>query len=185
MDSKRILKQAAAEHTLVLVERDGVSDDWLTGYVAACGPEWFALDIVDQSIRYDGHSCLRYADVTVCEAPAPGAEFTAKALAALGVQRPPLLGLDLSSLESLLRTAGSLYPVLTLHLEIAEPDACWVGRVQELNRHLVTLQLVNPDGQWEPEPEEFALEELTRVDFGTDYERALVLVAGPGGLRFN
>jgi hypothetical protein len=185
LSHQKTIRQAARDQVLVTVYRDGLTDVWLTGYVAQCGPEWFALDVVDQGIRYDGVSCLRYADVTDCEAPATNAEFAEKALAALGEKRPHHLELDLASLESLLQSAGSLFPVVSLSLEVADLDAVWIGRVESVSRHLAVLRLINPDASWDPEPEEFSLEEITRVDFGSTYERALVLVGGKGGIRYN
>ena len=182
---KRTLQKAHLAGTLVAVERVDLSDGIITGFVAGCGPEWFALDIIDQSIRIDGVSCLTYADVTFCESPAPAADFTLKALRALGVERPPHFGVDLTSLESVLRTASALYPVVTVNTEGSDPDSCWIGRVESINRHLLTLKLINSEAEWEEEPEEFGLDEITRVDFGTDYERALVLVGGNGGFRYN
>ncbi len=183
--SKQTIEQAFREGALIRIYRDDLTDAYLTGYIAGCGPEWFALDLVDNSVRFDGVSCLCYEDVTECEVPPAGAAFTEKALAALGRKRPQHLGVDLTSLESLLRSAGSLHPVVTLSLEVAEPEALWIGRVESVNRHLATLQLISPDAQWEDGPEEFALEEITRVDFGSTYERALVLVGGTGGFRYN
>jgi hypothetical protein len=182
---KRTLQKAQLAGTLVAIERIDLADGLITGFVAGCGPEWFALDVVDQSVRIDGVTCLAYADVSLCEAPAPGADFTVKALRVLGVERPTQLDVDLTSLESLLRTAGALYPVMTISAEGSEPDSCWVGRLDSVSRHLATLQLINPDAQWEKEPEEFGLDEITRIDFGTEYERALVLVGGAGGFRYN
>lgn len=182
---RNTLRQAHLSGTLVSIERTEVSDAVTTGYVAGCGPEWFALDVVDQSIRLDGVACLRYADVTYCEAPPPGADFTAKALRALGLTRPDQLDVDLTSLETLLHTAGALHPVLTVSAELTEPDSCWIGRLISVNRHLARFQLINTEAQWETEPEEFGLDEITRLDFGTEYERVLVLVGGPGGFRFN
>ena len=182
---KRTLKKAHLAGTLVGVERVDLADGLIVGFVAGCGPDWLALDVVDQSVRIDGVTCLAYADLSYVEAPPPGADFTLKALRALGVERPTGLDVDLTSLETLLRTAGSLYPVLTISAEGSEPDSCWIGRVAAVNRHLLTVKLINTEAEWEDEPEEFGLDEITRVDFGTLYERALVLVGGDGGFRYN
>lgn len=184
-DFIRMVRKAHLSGALVSVERYDLDGGITTGFVAGHGPGWFALDVVDQSVRIDGVSCLRFADVTLVESPAAGADFTLKALRLLGVERPLHLGVDLTSLESLLQTAGTLHPVVTVSAEISDPGSCWIGRVASLNRHLLTLKLINADARWEEEPEEFGLDEITRVDFGTAYERALVLVGGDGGFRYN
>ena len=37
---------------------------------------------------------------------------------------------------------------------------------------------INPDATWDEKPNEYKLSEITRVDFGGDYEKALYLVGG-------
>ena len=55
---------------------------------------------------------------------------------------------------------------------------CWIGRVQGVNRARVSLLEMSPDASWEDNPEEYRIKEITRVNFGGDYENALHLVAG-------
>jgi hypothetical protein len=42
----------------------------------------------------------------------------------------------------------------------------------------VSLLEINPDAIWDDNPTEFKLSEITRVNFGGDYENALFLVGG-------
>jgi len=42
----------------------------------------------------------------------------------------------------------------------------------------VSLLEIGPDAVWDDKPETYRLSEITRVDFGGDYEGALHLVGG-------
>jgi hypothetical protein len=180
MSTKDQLDRAAEDNHLVRVYREGLEDGWAVGYVVGTGPDFFAVELVDKSIRYDGYNCMKYADVSKCDIPDPGSGFIETALRLRGLRRRGSLEVDLSSVSSLLRTAGSAFPVVTIHLETADSDTCYIGKVSAVSGDQVELKLITPDAEWEDETEEYLLSEITRVDFGGAYEEALVLVAGAG-----
>ncbi len=170
--------QASISGNLVRVHREGLEDGWADGYIAAVGTDFFALELVSDSIRFDGFNCLRYADVTTFENPAPYANFQTKALGMRGLHRQESLPVDLSGLSPLLRTAGAAFPLLTIHIESSDPDVCFIGKVASVSDERLDLIQVTPDAECEVGATQFALSEITRVDFGGDYEDALLLVAG-------
>ena len=67
---------------------------------------------------------------------------------------------------------------MTIHREQVDPDVCSIGRVQGVNWGRVSLLEIGPDAIWEDKPDEFRIKEITRVNFGGDYENALYLVGG-------
>jgi hypothetical protein len=77
-----------------------------------------------------------------------------------------------------LLSAGRAFPLVTIHREQVDPDVCWIGRVQGLDRGRVSLLEIGPDAQWDDFPEEYRVKEITRVNFGGEYEGALHLVGG-------
>jgi hypothetical protein len=84
----------------------------------------------------------------------------------------------LDSVQNLLLSAGRSFPLVTIHREQIEPDACWIGRVKGIKRGRVSLLEINPDARWDAHPTAYRLSEITRVNFGGDYENALHLVGG-------
>jgi hypothetical protein len=78
-------------------------------------------------------------------------------------------------------SAGGLFPLVTVHREVMDPDVCWIGRILGVDRGSVSLLEITPDATWEEKPESFRLSEITRVNFGGDYETALHLVGGDPG----
>jgi len=137
------------------------------------------LELIDDSIRFDGFNCFRYADVTSCGIPAPNADFVTKALKAQGLCRQEAIVPDLSTLTSLLSSASVDFPLSTIHVEDSEPpDICFIGKVESLKDDRLELKLVTPNAKWEEDTKHIALSDITRVDFGGAYEKALFLVAG-------
>ncbi len=47
---------------------------------------------------------------------------------------------------------------------------CWIGRVQGVNRGRFSLLEMGPDAVWDEKPEEYRIKEITRINFGGDYE---------------
>ena len=70
------------------------------------------------------------------------------------------------------------FPLVAIHRERVNPDVCWIGRVTGVDRGRVSLLKIDPDASWDAEPKEYRLNEITRVNFGGDYENALHLVGG-------
>jgi hypothetical protein len=57
-----------------------------------------------------------------------------------------------------------------------DPDVCSIGRVVGSKRGRVMLLEIRPDATWEASPREYRLNEITRINFGGDYEDALHVV---------
>lgn len=173
------IREAKASGAMVRIERDAFETGWLTGYIVATGPKYFALELVTGSARLDGIACIRYTDVTKF-GPEERAGFMTKALAARGEVRAKQLPVTLATLPKLLESASTAFPIITLHVPDEEMDgyACYIGRVVKLNAASVDFHHITPDGEWEKRLSEIPLDQIVRVDFGNDYEDALFLVAG-------
>jgi hypothetical protein len=83
-----------------------------------------------------------------------------------------------ANIEDLLLSAGKAFLLVTIHREQVDSDVCWIERVQGVNRGRVSLLEIGPDAVWEDTPEEYRIKEITRVNFGGDYENALHIVGG-------
>lgn len=176
MSVKQQLKQAKKLGSCVRIHCEGIEDGWCSGYVAALGPEFFALEILDKAIRPDSFNCMRYCDVSRCDVPAPYSAFIAKALLTRKLKLLGEIAVDASSVALLLRTAGSLFPLVTVHI-LEDTDVCYIGKVVSVTAKKVSLLEVNPGGKWEPTQSAYALDKIYRVDFGGAYEDVLHRVA--------
>jgi len=149
----------------------------IRGYVLDVGPRFFILSLVSDRIRFDGFECFRVADVKNI-APDPYHEFVESALRRREERRPQKPRVSVKSMEDLVLSAGRAFPLVTIHREQVDPDVCWIGRVLGVGRGHVSLLEINPDATWDENPNEFKISEITRVNFGGDYENALFLVGG-------
>ena len=107
--------------------------------------------------------------------PDPYAPFAEAALKKRGQRWLKKPRVSVANVEELLLSAGKAFPLVTIHREQVDPDVCWIGRVQGVNRGRVSLLEIGPDAIWEDKPEKYR---ITRVNFGGDYENALHLVGG-------
>jgi hypothetical protein len=149
----------------------------ICGYVLDVGPQFFLLALVSDRLWFDGFECFRIADVKDLRLD-PYASFAEAALRKRGEGRPKKPRVSVATIEDVLLSAGKAFPLVTIHREQVDPDVCWIGRVQGVNRGRVSLLEIGPDAIWEDKPEEYRMKEITRVNFGGDYEDALHLVGG-------
>jgi hypothetical protein len=149
------------------------------GYVLDIGPTFFLVVVVgDDGVRFNGFSCFRLMDVRRLKVPHKYAPFIEAAQKKLGERIPRKPPIVVDSLQELLLSAGRRFPLVTVYREKFDPDVCYIGRVADVSNNRVSLLEIGPDAGWDHEPESYRLAEITRVDFGGQYEEALHLVGG-------
>jgi hypothetical protein len=150
----------------------------VNGYVLDVGPQFFLIALISDGIRPNGFQCYRLSDVRKLQVPDKYARFHEAVLKKRGMRFQKKPRVDVSSLAKLLLTANRAFPLVTIHREKADAGACWIGRVVEVRRGRVTLLEIDPGAIWDDRLETYRLSEITRVDFGGDYENALQLIGG-------
>lgn len=150
-------------------------DSAIRGYVLDVGSHFFLLALLSDRIWFDGFECFRINDVRNVK-PDPYAAFAEAALKKRHERRPKKPRVSVVSIEELLQSAGQAFPLVTIHREQVDPDVCWIGHVLGVTGGRVSLLEIGPDATWEDTPHEYRLNEITRVNFGGDYENALDLV---------
>jgi hypothetical protein len=181
MSSEEIAKKVVtAKRYTKLVEcyRGALEDDDISdiGFVVDASDDFLMLQLVDDRIMLNGYSLLRICDITDLEIDVEHARFIEKALEIRKktVKQPVLV--DLTDIATLLKSIDESFSLMTLHREAHEPDACWVGSIDSIGEKTVTINEMSPDAKWEGS-KRLSFEEITRIDFGGGYERALALVA--------
>ncbi|HEY3814428.1 MAG TPA: hypothetical protein VGL66_14495 [Caulobacteraceae bacterium] len=152
-------------------------DERVSGYVAAIGPGFVMIAVVNHRIWFDGFECFRRPDI-LAVGDDPYAAFHETALSRRGDTRPQTPPVSLENIEALLTTAGKLFPLVTIHTEVEDADVLFIGRVLEVTAGELVMLEVDPGAEWDAEPERCPTADITRVAFGSDYEDALWLVAG-------
>jgi hypothetical protein len=146
------------------------------GYVMDATDTWVLLQNVDPGIKLDGYTILRVEDISDFETEIAQAAFIEKALTIRkkNPTRPVLI--DLTNIETIIRSIDENYPLITIHREEKDPENCWIGSVESLTVKTVVLNEINPEAKWDG-TKRIRLDEITRIDFDGGYETALALVA--------
>ena len=150
----------------------------VNGYVLDIGPQFFLIALVSDGIRPNGFQCYRLSDIRKLQVPDKYARFHEAVLKRRGIRFPKKPPVVVSSLAELLITANRAFPLVTIHREKIASDTCSIGRVVDLGSNRVTLLEIGPDASWDDTLQTYGLSEITRVDFGGDYENALQLIGG-------
>lgn len=172
------LEEAQSEAFVVCVTCDAFEAGVEIGYVIDVGAELLLLLRISEEIRFNGFAVLRVRDITEVDAPYEHADFVEAALRRREECASSAPEVDLDSFEAVLRTAGKLFPVVTVHRDEVEPESCEIGKVVRVSSESVSLLEIGPDADWARQPTQYAVSEITKLEFGGGYEEALVLVGG-------
>jgi hypothetical protein len=120
---------------------------------------------------------LRIKDVKSIDVD-PYRAFAESALKKRGLRRPRKPRVLMDTVQTILASVGSIYPLVTIHCEESKPDECYIGAVVRTTRTLLDLLEIDPHATWDHTVTTYSLREITRINFGGSYEEALYLVGG-------
>ena len=86
------------------------------------------------------------------------------------------VGILLSSFPELLGSISKRYPLITLHPEKTKPSLCYIGPLLSMAKATVTIDDLDCNAEWSG-PRHLKFSDITRVDFGGGYEKALAATA--------
>jgi hypothetical protein len=152
----------------------------IRGYILDVGPRFFLMALVSDRLWFDGFECFRFSDVSKV-VPDPNTDFAESALRKRRERLPKKPRVSVASIEELVLTAGRAFPLVAIHREQIDPSVCWIGRILGVGKGRVSLLEIDAGAEWDDKPNTYRLNEITRVNFGGDYENALHLVAGDAG----
>ncbi|HYY10481.1 MAG TPA: hypothetical protein VE781_06050 [Kineosporiaceae bacterium] len=176
---RRRLEKALRRQSLLRIHRGYRKAGDLEGFVVGLGREWVLLALLGDGVHLNGHVALRLAGLSTVTTNRKPGSFIHRALQARGEWPPEAVDVDLDSAAGVVRSAALLQPLVTLHIEAIDAGVAFIGRPVKVGRRRVHLLEVDPEAEWWPVPTTWRLDDLTRVDFGGDYEEALTLIAGP------
>jgi hypothetical protein len=163
-----------ARHRL---EREGA---YSRGFVMGVSERLVLLNKVSDSIRLDGFEVTRIADITSATADFEVKPFYLRALEMKGLspRHPPI---DLTTMETAIRSIDAHAPPLVIHREAADPDVAFIGRVTQWLKSGFRMRLITPSAEWVDDDTLYRYAAITRVDFGSEYETTLARVAALDG----
>lgn len=173
-----VLRRALEGTSHVVIKRGIKKADQIRGYVLAIGQTWMLMAKTRDGGYLDGFTVLRVSDVTKVR---EGSSFEARFLQHMDQWPPagPSAPIDLSGPQTIIASAAALQALVTLHTEHKWPDECYIGAAVDWEKKRVWLLEVDGQARWQRDMSPYRLKEITRIEFGGDYEKALIAVAGP------
>ncbi len=177
---RRRLERAVRTGGPVRTHRSIPGADRIDGFVVAVTDAWTLL-ACRVNLTLDGWTALRTSDIVRVERDGGPTCLAVRVLEhrEQWPVRTPGGGLPLDELPALAEAACERYGLISLHTEFLRTDACWIGAVAELRPRSLRLHQVGTEARWYPAPTKFRHRDITRVEFGGQYEQTLREFAGP------
>jgi hypothetical protein len=86
--------------------------------------------------------------------------------------------ISIDSFEDGISSASKSFPLIAIKKELVAENKRFIGRLAGFTSKTVTIHGLNPSAEW-IKKSRFNLAEITRIQFGGGYERALALSAKP------
>ena len=166
-----IIEELRTEGRLVGLRR-GRFDDRTTGFIVRNSPDFLVMSVVESNCSFDGTAIVRVPDVSYVEWDTIRLRGRSRVLAESPSSPDVVDYLDLSSWESIVRSAAAQVPVLVFRCEDLDSSRFDVGTRVRVDGECVRADNLTVDGVLEGE---FAIDmdDLTRIEFGGGYELAL------------
>jgi hypothetical protein len=126
--------------------------------------------------RLNGFTVIRRKDVSAVRFFDSSTEWQYRAVKRFRLTPKEKAGIDVASLGDLLTSAGRAYPLIAIYTETKRSDVCFIGEVACVTDTTLTLDDLNSNAEW-CRPRRVQLADITRVDFGSGYEKALAATA--------
>jgi len=171
-------KAAADPPDLVDIVRSGLDSRASQGFVVGISAELLLLHSFSGRLDLDGYTAFRIQDISEFSRDFPRKGFYLKALELKAIRPAPPVGIDISSVQGLLRSIERTYPLVVIHREHVVPGECEIGRIKLTSESTYALRWITPTATWEDDDKTYRYSDITRVDFDSEYENTLALVAG-------
>jgi hypothetical protein len=170
----QLLRRARAAGEFVQIERSIPQADLVIGYVVAVGTRWALVSVVSDGAP-NGWVAVRVEDIVTVD-QAAGGRFVQRGLASQAAwpAAAPSNALALSgSVQALVMSAASAFPVLTLYVERQDPACIIVGRPAGWAEGYLLWQEMNLSAAWDEGASSWDPAQITRLDVGGQYVDAL------------
>ncbi len=148
------------------------------GYVLSVGETDFLIAIVSDQIWLNGFAAYKIDSIRKLNLQHSYAKFQELALKARGEQIPHEAPIKGSKLKEWMLEAGHFFPLITFYAEIIDPEICHIGRIIRATEHEFEFLGISAAAEWYSSLQLFQFKDITRIEFGDDYEDALFLIGG-------
>lgn len=174
----RGLMAAQQNQVPVTIRRKHLDVDETSGFVVAVLDDWVVAQDLSDAVHLDATVLLRLDSVTKVE-PHQDQAYVSRAVAGLGEPITEFQCSPDATTGDLLRVIAESTELVGAHLE--SPDGDWInfGKIHRIGNKRLDLQFIGRDGVWVDFVEAWKLKNITRIEFGGRYIRALEQFGDP------
>lgn len=151
-----------------------------------CSTTGFIVDFSDflilfhqldmDTFRLNGYTVIRTEDIGHYRVFCKAEYWQFRAVKHFRLRPVPPVGVSVASLPELLKSVAERYPLITLHPEKNKSDVCYIGPLVSMTELTFTIADLNCSAEWTG-PRRMRFSDVTRVEFGGGYEKALAVTA--------
>jgi len=173
---KSILTKHQMKH-LFQIKRDLKDVASTMGFVVDFSDSLILFHVLEMdTFRLNGYTVVREQDVREYRFFAKPEYWQFRAVRHFRLQPARPAGISVATLPELLTSVARRYPLMTLHLERKDPDACYIGPLVKMTDRTFTIADLDCNAEWTG-PRRMRFSDITRVDFGGGYETTLAVTA--------
>ncbi len=163
--------------SLITMTRRFKNSGSIMGFVVGVSDTLLILHTLDtDAFQLNGYIAVRTEDVSKCRVFDQVDSWWFRAMKHFDLTPIIPVGISIASLHDLIQSVATLYPLITFHPEEKKPDVCFIGPLLSMTERTFTIDDLNSTAQWTG-PRRMRFHEVTRVDFGDGYAKALAVVA--------
>jgi hypothetical protein len=169
---------------LVRIYRDIENADCIDGYVVAVGSEWIVVHVLEEGVELDGFCSVLLSDICRVQPFTHSMGFELKATRLLKIEPRLPRGVTVVSGSSVAFTFARRFGLIAVYIERDDPGLCFMGvPVAATDPDRLFLRYVDRRGKLFSRPDSYLWSEVTRLEAGNRYKRALARVALPADAR--
>lgn len=167
----KYISQLKSNQTLINLYTDNYNESYF-GYILDFNEEFLVLEKFDGDCFYDGLSIIYRHNITRIRWD--GNEiFSMAKLINRSERLVEKIFIDLTDMESILKTVHNEFGHITIHIEDIDKDICFIGQINEMDSEHVVLYEFGTKQSLDRPSLLIALEDITRVEVGGRYEKQL------------
>jgi signal recognition particle subunit SEC65 len=173
---RRKLRQHEGKTLVELCRRPRIKER-ITGFIVGYSDNWILLHRLDwNAFVLDGYSLVRHADVENLRIFSRRENWPKRAVEKLRLLPKRIVKVSVENLADAIVDISKKFPLIHVERELKYPGECWIGYPFETKSQKLVLENLDHLATWTGHYS-IMLKDITRVDFGGGYERALALTA--------
>lgn len=149
------------------------------GFIVTIGEDFLLIARLWQCSWLNGFRAVRLTEIQEVLPLSPVDErFVCRAMQARGEILPPKIPFQASTLAEFVESVCQYFPIVVFNIQPSDAEFYDpAGRVKQVQNGVVRLRSLSREGLWLPDETTFAMEHITELLFGSEYEKTLDLIS--------